>query len=107
MGATNTDTGLFEIAPNGGSTATTWLGSPARYQSANSYATFTVDPNFLSYTPTPITITAVVSRDASNDNGGFNLSYEGSGENRLPGIGWNTIPAYNGSWQTITFTIFG
>ena len=38
--------------------------------------TFTVDPNFLSYTAETITITAVVRRQAANDNAGFNLKYE-------------------------------
>lgn len=62
---------------------------------------FTVDPNFLSYTAVPLRITAVVRRN-SPDAAGFNLKYESRSGTRS--LGWNTVPA-NGEWATLSWSI--
>ena len=65
---------------------------------------FIVDPNFLA-DPAPIRITAVVRRNAANENAGFHLVYEAatpSGFKNAPG--WYTIPD-NQSWHPITWDI--
>lgn len=62
---------------------------------------FTVDPNFLSYTSVPLRITAVVRRN-SPDAAGFNLKYESRSGTRS--VGWNTVPA-NGEWATLSWSI--
>ena len=62
---------------------------------------FTVDPNFLSYSPQPLRITAVVRRNSATA-AGFNLKYESrSGTSSL---GWNTVPA-QGEWTTLSWSI--
>ena len=63
---------------------------------------FMVDPNFLSYTTTPIEITVVVRRNPNNDNAGFGLKYESTGGYK--GVGWYTVPD-NKEWHTKTWRI--
>ncbi|MFA7343257.1 MAG: endo-1,4-beta-xylanase [Terrimicrobiaceae bacterium] len=102
MGDPNTENGLHQISANALSTYSATPYGAARYcaLSANQY--FTVDPNFLSYTTTPITITAVFRRNAANDNAGFNLKYESTtGEKSA---GWYTVPG-NAQWYTKSWTI--
>jgi hypothetical protein len=102
MGAPNTEAGLHQLNPDGTSTAVFVYGGPARDCSRSSAQVFTVDPNFLSYTPTPIQITAVLRR-IGPDTAGFNLKYESRTGWRTAG-GWYTVPGY-GQWYTHTWTI--
>lgn len=63
---------------------------------------FTVDPNFLSYTPSRIRITAVVRRN-SEKSAGFNVKYEStSGWRSKPG--WNSVPSST-KWTTLSWVI--
>jgi hypothetical protein len=64
---------------------------------------FSVAPDFLSYTTEPITISVVVRRNAANDNAGFNLWYESTSGIRGTGE-WYTVPG-NDQWYTKTWTI--
>ena len=100
-------TGLHHIYPNTTSTATTILGGPARYAGTSSVQNFVVDPNFNSYDAHSITITAVVVRNATNDNAGFNLWYETTTgtTSGFKAIGWNTVPSGATSWHTMSWTI--
>ncbi|HLF94563.1 MAG TPA: hypothetical protein VJB14_13955 [Planctomycetota bacterium] len=66
-------------------------GQPARDQSRHGGQTFTVDPNFLSYTTVPIKITAVMRRNGEK-GAGFNLKYEAK-EGWKGGLGWYTLPS--------------
>jgi hypothetical protein len=58
-----------------------------------------VDPNFLSYTPMPIAITAVVRRDAANEPAQITLEYEST-------TGYKKAEVYdvpdNTTWHTKT-----
>ena len=103
MGGPNTEKGLHHLSADATSTAVTFAGIPARDCSRGASQSFTVDPNFLSYTTEPITVTAVVRRGAANDNAGFNLAYESTTGWRNAG-GWYTIPG-NTRWYTQTWTI--
>lgn len=62
---------------------------------------FTVDPNFLSYSPQPLRITAVVRRNSAQA-AGFNLKYESRGG--TSSLGWNTVPAQD-EWTTLSWSI--
>ncbi|MBI2299795.1 MAG: endo-1,4-beta-xylanase, partial [Armatimonadetes bacterium] len=78
-------------------------GVPALDCGLSAGQAFAVDPGFLSYDTRPITITAVVRRNAAGDNAGFNLWYEST--SGIKGTGaWFTIPEVQG-WQTQTWTI--
>jgi len=77
-------------------------GKEARDLSANSGQSFTVDPNFLSYTTVPIKITAVMRRNGEKA-AGFNLKYE-STSGWKGAEGWVTVPA-GPQWTTRTWTI--
>jgi hypothetical protein len=59
---------------------------------------FAVDPEFLSYTTTPIEIEVVVRRNEMNDNAGFKLVYESKTGFKTAG-GWFTVPD-NKQWHT-------
>ena len=63
---------------------------------------FVVDPQFLSYTSTPIEIKVVVRRNQANDNAGFKLVYESTAG--FKGGDWYTIPD-NKEWYTISWKI--
>jgi polysaccharide biosynthesis protein PslG len=102
MGEQNVERGLHQLNAGSSSTAVTAAGSPARDCSKGSSVTFTVDPNFLCYTQTPIRISAVVRKISNTDNPGFNLRYESASGRK--GIGWNSIPG-NDKWYTLTWTI--
>lgn len=65
---------------------------------------FIVDPEFLSHTTTPIEITAVVRRNAANDNAGFKLVYESTDGFKTAKLGWYTIPD-NKEWHTVRWQI--
>jgi hypothetical protein len=102
LGSTNIERGLHMLNADAASTAATVNGGPARDCSKGSGMTFTVDPNFLSYTLQPIRITAVVRRVSADNNPGFNLKYEAASGRK--GIGWNSVPAGE-QWHTLTWTI--
>jgi hypothetical protein len=63
---------------------------------------FLVDPNFLSYTTTPIEVTLVVRRNPANDNSGFKLVYEST--SGYKNLGWYTVPD-NKQWHTVKWKI--
>ena len=63
---------------------------------------FAVDPNFLSYTHTPIQIRAIVRKISAADHPGFNLKYESAAGRK--GIGWNSVPGAD-KWHTLTWNI--
>jgi hypothetical protein len=63
---------------------------------------FMVDPNFLSYTSTPIEISIVVRRNEANDNAGFKLVYESI--RGYKDLGWYTIPD-NKEWHAVKWKI--
>jgi hypothetical protein len=65
---------------------------------------FMVDPNFLSYTPTPIEISALVRRDDKNDPASIQLEYEStSGYKKAESV---AIPENKGTdWQTVTWKV--
>lgn len=62
---------------------------------------FTVDPNFLSYTSQPLRITAVVRRNSATA-AGFNLKYES--RSGIRSLGWNTVPS-QGEWSTLSWSV--
>ena len=99
----NTEKGLHHLQPDASSSVVHVHGSPARDCSRGSSQSFTVDPNFLSYTTQPITITAVVRRKEANENAGFNLSYESTSGSRNA-ESWYTIPD-NKTWHSKTWRI--
>ena len=77
-------------------------GGPARSGETPGGNVFVVDPNFLSYTATPIEITVVVRRNAANDNAGFKLRYEST--SGFKNSEWNTVPD-NKEWHTVSWKI--
>jgi hypothetical protein len=77
-------------------------GRDARDISSAPGQSFTVDPNFLSYTTAPITITAVLRRNGEK-GAGFNLKYE-STSGWKGSEGWYTVPT-GVQWTTKTWTI--
>ncbi len=80
-------------------------GGSARSGSIPGGNVFMVDPNFLSYTATPIRISVVVRRDAANDNAGFNLVYEAETPGAFKNAGtWYTVPD-NKEWHTATWEV--
>ena len=81
----------------------TSTAATARDCSRGSSQSFAVDPNFLSYTTQPITITAVVRRKEANENAGFNLAYESTSGWKNAET-WYTVPD-NTKWHTKTWTI--
>jgi hypothetical protein len=97
--APGADKGLH---PVGRSKAVTIDGREARDASASGSTSFTVDPNFLSYTTAPIKITAVLRRNGQKA-AGFNLKYE-STSGWKGAEGWYTIPAGT-EWIRRTWTI--
>jgi hypothetical protein len=103
MGDPNTEEGLHQVKPDKSSKAVQVYGTWARDASLSSSQDFALDPNFLSYTPTRIQITAVTRRDAANDNAGFNLRYESPSGWKTTGA-WYTVPG-NDQWYTKTWTI--
>jgi hypothetical protein len=76
-------------------------GESVRDVSGGSGVSFTVDPNFLSYTARPIRITAVVRRNGAA-GAGFNLKYEATSGVR--GIGWNSVPSST-QWTTLSWLV--
>ena len=103
MGSPNTEKGLHQLGADSTSADVNIDGYAARDCSKSGGQTFAVDPNFLSYTTEPITITVVVRRGAGNDNAGFNLKYEStSGWKNVES--WYTVPE-GARWHTKSWTI--
>jgi len=73
-----------------------------RSTSASSGTSFTVDPNFSSYTTAPLQITAVVRRSGI-DAAGFNLKYEATSGWKSTGS-WYGVPGSD-QWYTQTWTL--
>lgn len=94
--------GAKGLHPVGEGKIVTVDGKPARDVSASSGQSFTVDPNFLSYSSVPLTITAVLRRNGAK-GAGFNLKYE-STKGWKGGEGWYTVPAGT-EWVTKSWTI--
>jgi hypothetical protein len=63
---------------------------------------YIIDPNFLSYTPTRVRITAVVRRNEANDEAGFKVKYESP--DGFKTTSWFAIPD-NQQWHTATWEI--
>jgi hypothetical protein len=78
-------------------------GGSARAGSVPGGTVFMVDPNLLTYDPTPIEITVVVRRNLANENAGFKLTYEST--NGYKSLGWYTVPD-NKSWHTVSWKIY-
>ena len=103
LGNPNTENGLHQLDPDATSTPVVVYDTAARDASKSSSQQFTVDPNFLCYTPARIHITTVTRRNVTNDNAGFNLKYESQTGWKNAG-GWYTVPG-NTEWYTHTWTI--
>lgn len=96
--------GLHTLSGDSTAQAVLVYGGSARAGSVPGGNLFIVDPAFLSYTRTPIEITAVVRRNEANDNAGFKLVYESPEGFKTASSGWFTIPD-NQSWHTVTWKI--
>lgn len=103
MGAKNTERGLHTLAGESIAADVLAYGGSARAGSVPGGNMFVVNPNWLSYAPTPIEITVVVRRNEANDNAGFNLVYESTRGLKNAG-GWFTVPDNKG-WHTKTWKI--
>jgi hypothetical protein len=103
MGERNVEKGLHTLSGDAVAKAVVAYGGSARAGSVPGGNVFIVDPEFLSYTTTPIEITAVVRRNESNDNSGFKLIYESTSGLKTAG-NWYTIPD-NKSWHTARWKI--
>ena len=90
------------LHPLGTRTIVTVDGGPALDVGASSGTSFTVDPNFSSYTTSPLRITAVVRRSGS-DAAGFNLKYEATSGWKSTGS-WYGVPGSD-QWYTQTWTV--
>ena len=76
MGERNEEKGLHTLSGQSVAQAVVAYGGSARAGDVPGGNMYIVDPGFLSYESTPIEITAVVRRNANNDNSGFKLVYE-------------------------------
>jgi len=105
MGPVNNEQGLHQLYADTYSTGTSAYGCPARNVSLKASQYFVVDPNFLSYTTTPITITVVARRDAANDIGKItSMTYESTvGYKASTAPAW-TIPG-NDQWYVNQYTV--
>ena len=103
MGERNVERGLHSMSGSAVAQAVMAYGGSARAGSVPGGNVFIVDPGFLSYTTTPIEITAIVRRNEANDNAGFNLNYE-STTGMKGGPGWFTVPD-NKQWHTVKWRI--
>lgn len=96
--------GLHTLSGESLSTAVVAYGGSARAGNVPGGNLFVVDPEFLSYTSTPIEITAVVRRNEANDNAGFKLVYESTTGFKTAKSGWYTVPD-NKEWHTVRWQI--
>lgn len=102
MGERNLEKGLHTLSGAAVAEAVLAYGGSARAGDVPGGNMFVVDPEFMCYTTEPIEITAVVRRNAANDNAGFKLVYEST--RGLKSLGWYTVPD-NKQWHTITWKI--
>ncbi len=93
--------GLHWCREKPGTVAPVFHGRRAEFVGTSPGMSFTVDPNFLSFTPTPITISAQVCVKRGV-NAGFNLRYEST--TGWKSIGWNSVPS-DGKWHTLKWKI--
>lgn len=103
MGERNVEKGLHTLSGDAVAEAIVAYGGSARAGSVPGGNVFIVDPEFLSYTTTPIEITAVVRRNEANDNAGFKLVYESTNGFKTAGD-WFTVPDNKG-WHTVRWKI--
>lgn len=103
FGEKTVEKGLHTRSGSAVAEAVVAYGGSARAGSVPGGSVFIVDPNFLSYAPTPIEITAVVRRNPANDNAGFKLVYESPSGFKTAGT-WYTIPD-NKQWHTVKWRI--
>jgi polysaccharide biosynthesis protein PslG len=99
----NLELGLHQLQADASSAVVNVEGSEVRDCSQSAAQSFVVDPNFLSYTTRPITITALVRRKEGNENAGFNLTYE-SKTGWKNADGWYAVPE-NPNWHSKTWII--
>jgi len=98
MGGQHAEQGLHTLSGDSLAKAVVAYGGSARAGNVPGGNMFVVDPEFLSYTTTPIEIEVVVRRNEMNDNAGFKLTYESKTGFKTPG-GWFTVPD-NKQWHT-------
>jgi polysaccharide biosynthesis protein PslG len=103
MGERNAEKGLHTLSGQAVTKAVVAYGGSARAGDVPGGNMFIVDPRFLSYTSTPIEITAVVRRNEANDNAGFKLVYESARGFKTAGT-WYTVPD-NKQWHTVRWKI--
>jgi hypothetical protein len=103
MGPRNVEKGLHTLSGDAVAEAVVAYGGSARAGNVPGGNLFIVDPEFLSYTSTPIEITAVVRRNPANDNAGFKLVYESTSGFKTAGS-WFTVPD-NQKWHTVRWQI--
>jgi hypothetical protein len=101
-GETNVEQGLHTQSAAAIAADVVAYGGSARSGGVPGGTVFMVDPNFLSYTATPIEISVVVRRDAAHDNAGFKLVYEST--SGYKSCGWYTVPD-NNEWNTVKWKI--
>jgi len=102
FGETNVEKGLHTDSAASVAADVVAYGGSGRAGDIPGGNVFMVDPNFLTYTATPIEITVVVRRNPANDNAGFKLKYEST--NGFKDFGWYTVPD-NKEWHTKTWKI--
>jgi hypothetical protein len=102
MGESTVEKGLHTQAGSKIASDVVAYGGSARAGNIPGGNVFMVDPNFLSYTSTPIEITLVVRRNPNNDPAGFKLTYEST--TGFKNCGWYTIPETPG-WHTVKWKI--
>ena len=96
--------GLHTLSGEAVAGAVVAYGGSARAGNVPGGNVFIVDPGFLSYTSTPIEITAVVRRNEANDNAGFKLVYESTTGLKTAKRGWFTVPD-NKQWHSVHWQI--
>lgn len=101
-GKTNVEKGLHTQSAANIASDVVLYGGAARAGDIPGGNVFMVDPNFLTYSQTPIEVTVVVRRNAANDNAGFKLNYEST--TGYKNLGWYTVPD-NKQWYTKTWRI--
>ncbi len=102
FGERNVEQGLHTKSADSIAADVLAYGGSARRGTVPGGNVYMVDPNFLSYTTTPIEINVVVRRNEANDNAGFKLVYEST--SGYKDLGWYTVPD-NKKWHTLTVKI--
>jgi hypothetical protein len=101
-GQTNVEKGLHTQSATSIAADVLAYGGSSRAGGVPGGTVFMVDPNFLTYSSTPIEISVVVRRNQANDNAGFKLVYEST--TGYKNLGWYTVPD-NAEWHTMTWKI--